>query len=141
MHETLRPTLIHVHVDLLYAMLGLNQRRAGGNEDTRDTSRLRAARGLARIVSIDNSARLYSPIPLVVSSTPRGVADHLLTTYHHTRITQPTGTDASGDRRTDRDHRGLPRGHVARGHSRNPTRLTHYSRLPIEVTWLFPAAL
>lgn len=91
MHDTLRPTLIQVHVDLLYAMLGLNQRRNGQDEEVRYASRLRAARGLARIAaSIDGSTRVYLHIPLVVRKVTDSVASSftheiLLYMYHTNR--------------------------------------------------------
>jgi hypothetical protein len=82
MHETLRPTLIQVHVDLLYAILGLNQRRTTGDENVRYAGRLSAARGLARIAtSINNSTRVYSHIPLVVRTMRCGMTVRLLTGF------------------------------------------------------------
>lgn len=80
MHESLRPTLIQVHVDLFYAILGLNQRRISGDENVRYTTRLGAARGLAKIAaSINSSTRPYSYIPLVVRKICRGMTVRLLT--------------------------------------------------------------
>lgn len=67
-HENLRPTLIHVHADLLHAILGLNQSRSAWDNDVRYNNRVCAARGLARIAaSIDDSSRLYAHILLFVS--------------------------------------------------------------------------
>lgn len=76
------PTFLNIQVDLYSILLGLNQESDASisifgdfSTQTKEGNRLEAARGLARLAAaFRDSSRLYSHIPLVVSSPVPGLA-------------------------------------------------------------------